>query len=273
MKKRHAFTLIELLVVISIIALLLSVLTPSLGKAKQFAKRVMCATGLRQVGMAMANYSMDDDKLPDALDVNGKPEFGHGYALYRGDKPQYSYDSGELIPLRWAKLYEGGYMDTPEIFYCLANRLDSYKYESYTNPEPWGTLPQEYNTQDQEGNPHNQWVRMGYTYFPLHRTRSKWDNGRVELAEKFTQLHPTLPYATDLIQGRSNLSHQRSQRDDDDTYEASKKYSVSALYSDAHVGNCNDPKVFSNDVWDRFRGGSVAYDEYYLTIFKLIGSE
>ena len=83
-ERRRAFTLIELLVVISIIALLLSILMPGLKRAKDLAKRTICATRLRQVGTAMVNYSLDyDDKLPDSLDQNGKPEFGHGYVVYR----------------------------------------------------------------------------------------------------------------------------------------------------------------------------------------------
>ena len=137
MKKRHGFTLIELLVVIAIIALLLAVVVPSLKRAKDIAKRAVCASRLRQVGVAITNYSQSFDNLPDTMDVNGNPEFGHGYALYRGGDTngngdeEFKYSSGKLIPLRWAKLYEGGYMDTPEVFYCPANRLGSYKYESY----------------------------------------------------------------------------------------------------------------------------------------------
>ena len=59
------FTLIELLVVISIIALLLSILMPSLQKAKESAKRIVCATNLRTIGIGYNTYVMDnDDSLP-----------------------------------------------------------------------------------------------------------------------------------------------------------------------------------------------------------------
>jgi prepilin-type N-terminal cleavage/methylation domain-containing protein/prepilin-type processing-associated H-X9-DG protein len=60
-KSQHAFTLIELLVVIAIISLLVSVLLPSLGKAKDLAKEVMCSSSLRNVGMAVLMYSTDND--------------------------------------------------------------------------------------------------------------------------------------------------------------------------------------------------------------------
>ena len=61
MKNSKAFTLIELLVVISIIAMLLTILMPSLGKVKMQARRVICATNLHQWSIAFEGYSADND--------------------------------------------------------------------------------------------------------------------------------------------------------------------------------------------------------------------
>lgn len=58
---RKGFTLIELLVVIAIIALLLSILTPALRKAKQSAHAVSCRSNLKQMGIGFHTYYMENN--------------------------------------------------------------------------------------------------------------------------------------------------------------------------------------------------------------------
>ena len=66
-KRSGAFTLVELLVVIAIIAVLMAILMPSLRRAREQARIVVCQTNLRQIGQAMHMYAPDyDDKFPDA---------------------------------------------------------------------------------------------------------------------------------------------------------------------------------------------------------------
>jgi prepilin-type N-terminal cleavage/methylation domain-containing protein/prepilin-type processing-associated H-X9-DG protein len=60
LSSRCAFTLVELLVVIGIIALLISILLPTLSRAKEAANRAKCLSNLRQLGMAMVLYTMDN---------------------------------------------------------------------------------------------------------------------------------------------------------------------------------------------------------------------
>ena len=66
---RHAraFTLIELLVVISIIALLIGILLPALGAARESARDVKCLSNTRQIAVASYNYiSSNDGRVPPA---------------------------------------------------------------------------------------------------------------------------------------------------------------------------------------------------------------
>ncbi len=66
MRQRKGFTLIELLVVIAIIGLLVSILLPSLGRARELARRAVCAANLNGMGKAVAMWHAENnDKWMD----------------------------------------------------------------------------------------------------------------------------------------------------------------------------------------------------------------
>jgi prepilin-type N-terminal cleavage/methylation domain-containing protein/prepilin-type processing-associated H-X9-DG protein len=67
MTRKTAFTLIELLVVVAIIAVLLAILMPALGGAREQAKKVKCQSNLRTIGHAVGYYlDENNDVFPDA---------------------------------------------------------------------------------------------------------------------------------------------------------------------------------------------------------------
>lgn len=73
MARSHGFTLIELLVVVAIIAVLASLLLPAITSARSVANRTVCASNLRQIGIAIAAFGDDhNDQLVAQKKIGGE---------------------------------------------------------------------------------------------------------------------------------------------------------------------------------------------------------
>ena len=109
-EKSRGFTLIELLVVIAIISLLVSILLPSLNRAKELARKVVCSANLHAIYYAWNMYRHEAD----------------GYLV-----PCYTdgYTTGEPMWLWVDSAYRKGvdrYIDDYETFECPSSPLDVY---------------------------------------------------------------------------------------------------------------------------------------------------
>lgn len=134
-RERNGFTLIELLVVISIIALLLSIMLPSLRFAREMARRTVCATRMKQIGVMTRMYAHDnDDKLMPRRTLGGADENGinfvHWLRWFRVDNDYWN------LGFLWSNGYTGG---NGKEFYCpTPTEIEVYKYENYAVPS-WPT--------------------------------------------------------------------------------------------------------------------------------------
>lgn len=123
------FTLVEMLVVISIIAILASLLAPSLQSAMQSAKSIACINSQKQISTALMSYSGDyAGWSPGSLVYN----LGVGGAL--------AWSTMLTDVKRWnPDAYAGVYVDNTEIFFCPSGKLPAYPFGVTPNNTTWVT--------------------------------------------------------------------------------------------------------------------------------------
>jgi len=155
----RGFTLVELLVVIAIIAILAAMLLPVLSKSKQKAQRAQCLNNLRQLGLAVQMYILDNqDFMPDS---NWNPPWGH---------PGWLYDaSGGSVPQPTAPnpalAYQGGllwqYTKSMATYWCPADNTNAAN-------STWPTRNQRLSTYVMNGAVNGYYTT---TYPPFKRNR------------------------------------------------------------------------------------------------------
>ena len=125
----QGFTLIELLVVIAIIALLVSILLPSLSRAKDLAKVAVCANNQHGLSVAQNLFAAEfNGHVPLGSTASNTPVYQRAYDLYRND--------------RWVTfglLFKEQCADDPHIYYCPTLQFEQNMFNVPGNL--WGTPP------------------------------------------------------------------------------------------------------------------------------------
>jgi prepilin-type N-terminal cleavage/methylation domain-containing protein len=301
-KRNIGFTLVELLVVIAVIALLLAILIPAMQKAKETARRVICANGMRQIGAGINMYAdLYDGFLPwyAGTDPSFKSPFSctvessadldcpkdneiHPFVAFR-DSGVGVDPKGNLIPMRLGCLYAAGVAKEPKIFYCGSEQDPLYKYASYIDPLPpnesrdWGTLGQRINAGT------NQYVRVGYSYYPTDPLALKMAGKTTPnyTARKFSGLDTAIPYLTDRIWKRENVVPEELKeiggRPKPLAHRMGRVYSLNALFKDNHTIYYKNQDIFRSDIWwraDEFQLNDKPgpeYREFFYNIYQMIG--
>lgn len=117
---RPAFTLIDLLVSLTVIAVLIALMLPSLTSVRELTRRVVCASNTRQQGLALQMYADDykGDRPPSLFEPKpGTVAAPHLMLTARTDRP-YIWDG-------LGYLYVQGYLNAPQVFYCPSHTGDS----------------------------------------------------------------------------------------------------------------------------------------------------
>lgn len=111
------FTLIEILVVVAIIALLISILLPSLQNARRQARQTVCASNLHEIGIALVLYQQTYKKFPQQAMVNVNATTGIGEAFGLWSVPIHRAIN-KLLKTGFRQSADPNEVRSAEVFYC-----------------------------------------------------------------------------------------------------------------------------------------------------------
>lgn len=193
----QAFTLIELLVVISIISLLIAILLPALGRAREAGQAVLCLSNQRQAGVAMSMYHGD----------------------FKGSFIPHTGLNGPNLPAfseTWASwMWNHDYIPDARIYNCPTF---TQRGSNASLPTDWTNINADPGSYAHKRYWRREWVEFGYNGYHLGSSLRLFWAGRVDASQQNKPAHlidvanPTktilfvdsrqLPSSTDYVIGR-----------------------------------------------------------------------
>lgn len=125
----RGFTLVELLVVVGIIAVLISVLLPTLSRSREAAARAACLSNLRQIHQFLVMYAGENRQYVPIGYRAGNPE-----GMKQFNSMVYSGTTQRAV--LWGVLWETGWMPSPAVFFCPSESDPSRQQGTDVNPWP-----------------------------------------------------------------------------------------------------------------------------------------
>jgi len=126
---RRAFTLLELIITLSVVTILIGLLTPALGAARETAQRLSCASNQHSIGSGLALYAKDNhDRLPPSY--FGDPMVAKPQEMMAATIGPTEPVADRFEGLGWLATRAGGYVDCDKCFFCPSHRGE-HLHESY----------------------------------------------------------------------------------------------------------------------------------------------
>lgn len=142
-RSRSAFTIMDVLVSMVVVTILIALLTPTLWTVRETARRVICGSNIRQLGIGIALYADDHhDRLPPSQFLGTKGEKGKPQEMLRlrVDKQTDGVTKTDWDGLGY--LFSGAYLPEGHIFYCPSHK-GLHTFQTYD--QQWRIAAEETN--------------------------------------------------------------------------------------------------------------------------------